>query len=247
MGCHLLSGVADLEFVDQSPGGGPTTTTTHSGGHGGALPTGGTGGAAGSGGSAQAGAEPCHPLGLEDGFDNGSYDGSLWSLWGGAPTGVENGRWFVAPTPSAVDGETGILYSQSYYDHHDCSAWIEVPTVFDVSISGEASFYLWGDDSNRVKIDAHAGTIGFKFTVNGADDPTAELTYDPVEHRWWRIRESAGTVHLETSPDAHTWTDRLSAASPAYVGNATMEFGAASWGTMPMVSRVEFDNVDLLP
>ena len=59
LGCHLVSGVGDLEFTGTA-GSGATTSTTGTGGLGGSTPAGGggQGGTAGSGGTAQAGAEP---------------------------------------------------------------------------------------------------------------------------------------------------------------------------------------------
>jgi hypothetical protein len=241
MGCHLISGVGDLEFVDSGPGG---ATSTASGGHAGSSPTGGTGG---TGAGAQAGAAPCHPAGLEDDFDSGDYDHALWSLNADAQTGVQNGRWFVAPDPAAAVGQSGILFSQSLYDHRECSAWVEVPTVFDASVVGDARFYLWGSHNNVSKIAVAGGIITFDVITDGIETSVASLPYDAVAHRWWRLRETAGTLFYETSPDALDWTVRHSVADPPYINSATVELGGATTGPMAAVGSIEFDNVDLLP
>ncbi len=31
--------------------------------------------------------------------------------------------------------------------------------------------------------------------------------YDPIQHRFWQIREDDGVIHRETSPDGATWSD----------------------------------------
>jgi len=65
------------------------------------------------------------------------------------------------------------------------------------------------------------------------------VTYDPVAHRYLRFRESAGTLYWETSPDASTWNQFGSMATPAWAGSVTASFGLSNGNTAgPMTSAV---------
>ncbi len=40
----------------------------------------------------------------------------------------------------------------------------------------------------------------------------ALLPYSATDHRWWRFRESSGSIHLDTAPDGLDWTEQASAS-----------------------------------
>lgn len=55
---------------------------------------------------------------------------------------------------------------------------------------------------------------------DGFQDPNSvDIDYDPLEHRWWRIRESAGTVYWETSRTGlpGTWQVQRTDTTPDWV------------------------------
>lgn len=54
--------------------------------------------------------------------------------------------------------------------------------------------------------------------VGGSDGAAVILPYDPIEHAWLRIRETAGTVVWETSSDGWDWVIRRSLSTPAWIG-----------------------------
>jgi hypothetical protein len=68
-----------------------------------------------------------------------------------------------------------------------------------------------GSNYFSFELRATAGlTVGFRAwrTINnGGFAVTTAIEYDPVAHRWLRIRESAGTIYWDTSPDAIIWTN----------------------------------------
>ncbi len=83
-----------------------------------------------------------------------------------------------------------------------------------------------------------------------ADDNTPTdgiLPYDPVLHRWWRIREAGGTLYLETAPQGKVWTERLSAPSPSYLNDVVVGLGVTGADTQPIVGTTELDNMDVPP
>ncbi|MFJ8345019.1 hypothetical protein ACIQ9J_01320 [Streptomyces sp. NPDC094153] len=61
------------------------------------------------------------------------------------------------------------------------------------------------DATNRVSLYVDGRTL-FAAIVNAGTTTTATIgPYDPYTHGWWRLRESAGAVYAETSPDGWTW------------------------------------------
>lgn len=77
----------------------------------------------------------------------------------------------------------------------------------------------------------------------------ARVEFDPVAHRWWRLREQDGAVLWETSPDALAWT--LVAQVPAFLdlSAVTVEIGAGTWSTStpPQAGEARFDNLNVAP
>lgn len=55
-------------------------------------------------------------------------------------------------------------------------------------------------------------TLWFQETVGGAADRTS-IPYDPVAHRFLRLRAAGGTLHWDTSPDSLNWTVQRSKAA----------------------------------
>lgn len=50
------------------------------------------------------------------------------------------------------------------------------------------------------------GNLQFRNNVGGNDASPTNITYNATNHAWWRFRESAGSIFMETSPDNNTWT-----------------------------------------
>jgi hypothetical protein len=89
------------------------------------------------------------------------------------------------------------------------------------------------------------GLLTFASKVAFADANQTTLTYDPVAHAWWRLRESAGSVFWETSPDNVTWTNRrtTNAATPGWVSVGGQAVNFAVKRDSGTVDFAEIDNV----
>lgn len=91
------------------------------------------------------------------------------------------------------------------------------------------------------------------FSNNFQDAGLVTLDYDPLEHRWWRIREDSGTVYWETSRTGYpgTWQTQRSAARPAWVvsesGTLRLQLGCQRDNVMTTPDSALFDNVGLPP
>ena len=71
---------------------------------------------------------------------------------------------------------------------------------------------------NNIECGYSAGQSYLNYTVNGSVTYAFGVTYDPVNHAWYRVRESAGTIYFDAAPDGATWTNLYS------VSDATVAF-----------------------
>jgi hypothetical protein len=84
------------------------------------------------------------------------------------------------------------------------------------------------------------------FSRTGFFDAGAVLIpYSPTAHAWLRVRETGGTVFWDTSPDAATWTNRRTLASPAWVADTNIEFQLIAHRDSGTADFAEFDNVNV--
>jgi hypothetical protein len=59
------------------------------------------------------------------------------------------------------------------------------------------------------------------------------VPYDPIAHRFWRIREQGGSVFFETSPDDAVYTTLYEVPTPSFVDVVRWGVGA---GTVPAIT-----------
>jgi hypothetical protein len=137
-------------------------------------------------------------------------------------------RITVPPSTATYNG----VGSNATYDMRGGTAQVEV--VQAVSQAGwvDNSLILEVDGQNYLQIGDGAGSIVFRSVVNGVNDQLVN-TYDPVAHRYWRIRHNlnTNTVSFETSPDSAFWTSRKTVTAGFAVTALRFVLQAGAWGT----------------
>ncbi|WP_405431098.1 LamG-like jellyroll fold domain-containing protein [Streptomyces anulatus] len=164
------------------------------------------------------GAAP-YPLAmLVDEFDDQRMSSALWTSAGGA-TETAEGRLRLPATA----GVTSRYTSLRQWALTGSQVTVKLPVV--PAAGGSSSAY-----TSLSLVSATAGTrLRWYFNavardlravsdVGGSDGSPVILPYDPIEHAWLRIRETAGTVYWETSSDGWDWVIRRSLSTPAWVG-----------------------------
>lgn len=93
--------------------------------------------------------------------------------------------------------------------------------------------------------------LEFCSNSGGTDGAAVIIDFDPNEHRWFRIRETSGTVFWETSRTGlpGTWQVQRSLATPAWVIAATgvMRLLFQAVGNVLFTDYAGWDNVGLPP
>lgn len=188
----------------------------------------------------------CAASTLGDDFNSGTI-GDEWAgayTSGGCTYQETGGQVTVSLTTGA--GEECALRSANAYDLTSDAAFTEITAV-----PGIAQTYavlrasVAGGDAVEVAI---AGTqlqcgqiIANNYTTS------CSIPYDPVAHRFVRLRGAGGMIAWETSPDATTWTTRGQIASPIALDRVLLSVGAGTNGAPAMASSATFGTFNVLP
>lgn len=188
---------------------------------------------------------------LSDTFDDGVVDTAKWTSnyntgGGGAPTET-GGR-------ARVPCDTGFaaFASDNTYTLTDSHVLVEMypPAAGGAASEAWAQLLIMSSTGGTdiiAEVNAVTGDLTLAARVGYFDAGAAVLTYDPVAHRWIRVRETAGTLLWETSADGLAWTTRRTTASPAWVGDADLEIQLITHRDSGTPDFAEFDNFNVTP
>jgi hypothetical protein len=195
------------------PGGAGATTGNTNGSAPASGPGGGGGGADRSssgtrvGGSGAAGSTtityatpPTPPMSwLTDTF--ATQDTVKWTFVGATVTGGQ-----VSITPA---GSSGKINSNTKNNLIGSAAAVEAVSMGAAGASWLVVYTDAVDGATYAGMYKSGANLFFREHDAATNDETS-TTYDAVAHRWWRIRESAGSIFWDTSPDGLTWTNQRS-------------------------------------
>jgi hypothetical protein len=234
------SGAGAASAASASASSGGASSSGGPGGGGGAGPASGsssasTGGAGGSGpgGSGGTGGEaPCKLSELHDDF-LGSMLEPTWEK-----TVTNNGDVQVHMNklkvhPSGMGHSRAEIQSVDTYDFHDCSMHVMLSLAFSDEFPAASYMKALVDAGENtatwLRIGVSEGSIFFEVREGGNQAQSTFMSFDPEEHRWWRIRELAGHTYFETSSDKGTWTIQLDATTPGFATSVRANLGGSSY------------------
>lgn len=182
---------------------------------------------------------------LTDSF--ATKDTAKWSWDGGAT--VTSGQ-AVIPCNSTYADSFG-TYEIAVYDLTGSEIHMEVVQRPNVG-AGTTEGYLELQAAGPLNLLSMAVTgpdIVMRETVSGVASDTT-VTYNATNHRWWRIRESGGTVYWDTAPDngsgaPGTWTNRRSKTLGIPVTGLAPFIYAGYYGTETTPGSFIIDNINL--
>lgn len=180
---------------------------------------------------------------LRDDFDDGVVDPVLWSQSYGDP--VEAGGRARVPCTTGFAG----LRSASIYT----LAWSQValraypPEPAGASTAALSLLVLsdvGGTDAGFL-IDRAQNAMGLYSRVGYADGGALFPAYDAVAHAWLRLREAAGSLFWEASPDGTSWGVLRTAVAPAWVAQSNLSFLMESHRDAGTSNFGEVDNLNI--
>jgi hypothetical protein len=142
---------------------------------------------------------------LVDTFTGGTLDTTNWPTNSNA---TQSGT-LILTMPA---GGNALVATSGALRHHDSYVLME-NTAFPADTGTECGMFvrLNGSGDERYGI-IKIGTALFfqdRYSIRSGvvvDNGSGSIVYNATNHRWWCIRETAGKVTYETSPDGTTWT-----------------------------------------
>jgi len=157
------------------------------------------------------------PACLLDLFLDSRVDAAMWELWlpENDPIVVteQGGQLGITLAPNVGRVYNGVQ-SRGRYDMLGGDVRVEV-TPASQEIGVETTFSLDVDSSSGFEMSAYADRLHLVVHSSGGVSNSIAIDYDPIAHRFWRIRHDGtnGTIELETSPDGMAWTSRRSSTA----------------------------------
>jgi hypothetical protein len=163
----------------------------------------------------------------------------------GGATVSSNGSQLVVDVPASSNaaGYAGLNYGPASLA--DMATSIEV--VQAATLVGVTTELNWYTDTgtNSYVMYEEAMTLFVTVTFNGGTSLLlSQIAYDPVAHRFWRIRHSSqmGKIYFETSPDASTWTELYSEAPRLPTTGLDVEIECGAYTATSTAQQCLFDN-----
>jgi hypothetical protein len=174
---------------------------------------------------------------LGDAFRAKSDPGTIFQVNGG----VAN---FTVNSGTAGPVNTQVT-SKVAFTLENAQAWLEVIPSGDPNDELQPFFRLQGlDEDQYVEI----RKVGTNLEATQKDTSTTGKTepFQPTNHRHWRIRENAGTIYFETSPDNASWSEFHTYPTHEFVDVVDLVFGVDHIGSAPTSNRsISFDNLNM--
>lgn len=190
----------------------------------------------------------CPASSFQDDFDDG-VQSTAWARSWQDDEGMlaeTDGKLVVTLVPNDSSGASYV--SASSFDLTNSSVLIEVPSAVSTMDGSSTRIALGAPGDQGVEMSVAQGHLYFNMRVLNNTQEIGSLLYSPVDHRWWRIRESANTLYWETSPDGKAWQIQAQQSPvPIPIDVLDLYIGSDGWQEQPNPGVSRFDNLNLPP
>ncbi len=146
-------------------------------------------------------------------------------------------------TPNAGDG-SGDYRSDEVYAVTNSQVSLEIIDTFDPATTAQLIFAVSRPNQANIDLRISNGTLYVETIVlAGGYDQKAAIAYDPVAHRFLRIRFDAATAYAEASADGSTWTGLTPFAPPFSMDYVEVLISFDAMGN-PTPGHVSVDNLN---
>jgi hypothetical protein len=171
---------------------------------------------------------------LTDAFSGTALDTTKWMIVDNLDGTISESGGSLNLAPNANDGTTQLsVQSTATYSLIGSSAAVKVPSVVNMGCNVNNRLMVIKDNANGVEWWAECGNLRAKKIIGGVETTIVIFPYNATQHRYWRIRESAGTTYFETSADSSSWTVQGSIADSSLfdLSAVRVKFYAETYGT----------------
>lgn len=182
---------------------------------------------------------------FQDDFNDNSLSTAKWSEW--TPGNVtESGGQLRIPSVTASDSWLG-MQSVSAWNLTGSYFHIEVPHILTGLNGAYTDMQLAIDDNHTITMFTFNNQLSAEYQVNGVWSSLGSVTYNSTLHRWWRIRESGGTLYYEHSPNGIDWNLLVSTPNPFAVTALHINLFIGLVSANATTDTAIFDNLNTLP
>ena len=187
---------------------------------------------------------------LTDNFDDNATDAAKWRAYGNpAPLSERvrevNGRVEIRPRSNHTDVRSGYV-SLSQYDLTDSHAHIELVQPLRPAEGAETIFSVDLDGGNALLFSIEAGSLKCLTLSSGTRTVLKQVPYDPVKHRWLRLREGLGRTYWEISRDGQVWGILAGTPDPAALKTVNVRFQGGLDESVSSPGVAIFDNFNVV-
>lgn len=192
---------------------------------------------------------------LTDDFNDNYMDSTKWTIsllnkdssqFDPNVTVIEqNGQLQITPIANATGNHYSGYVSTQTWDMTGLEVSVEAAQVTN---GPGMSFVIGSDYNNWYRIAYSAGSLLFESQVGGQRN-TASITYDSVQHRFWRMRHeiSDDRIIFETSPNRTDWTVQATSTRQFDITALRIELSAGTYQEWANPGTAIFDNLRLEP
>ncbi|HJQ08665.1 MAG TPA: LamG-like jellyroll fold domain-containing protein [Candidatus Saccharimonadales bacterium] len=181
---------------------------------------------------------------IQDTFTGTAVDTGKWQFIGATTRTQQNDVLTITPQTTGR-GYFGLM-SKATYELKTNAVFVEVPQATNSGTAAETQLILERDANNKIIFGRSNSGVYLRHRVNGVDSST-NIAYSATTMRWWRIREAGGTVFMETSPDAATWTVRRSFPKAFDLSRLKVVLQAGTYQAVANPGVAKFDNLNTPP
>lgn len=172
---------------------------------------------------------------------SGAIDPVIWYTDGGAEVSFTSGQLQIFNPISNTDYQW--IGTQSNFDLTNSEAKIRLIDAGNQSLTSlEVYFAALVDLDNQIYFGVSGNNLRVAKKVTGTVTNLATVAYSSTNHRWLRLRETAGTLFWETSADGLNWTTQHSEATPIDVSGVYLEMSSGTYANEASSTTVIFDD-----
>ncbi len=168
---------------------------------------------------------------LSDPFNSGTINTTLWNSITAGTASLDTVNDLVVLAQPTVSGTVNTFGSNTVYDATSSQIYAQVAPVANGAGGTNTVFKLTVDANDSVAIRLAAGVFEVTLQTAGVTVTSTLATYSPDAHRWWRLRESSGTMYADFSQDGFNWSTLWSSTYTWLATAVTFAFQAKATAT----------------
>lgn len=188
-----------------------------------------------------AGAQECGTTNvLKDDFED-AEDNRQWNVGGYGSSATEADGLLTIEIQPDIPGAVGVYHTRRRYLFRSSSVAVEASSL-DPALPIFAELEIEADGSTQASIRMVNGDLRFVYELNDQEHVIAAVPYSETDHRWWRLREDAGVLLWETSPDGDAWEVQGRTSSTPFSTLVVVELEVRTTEVQTVPMQVQFDN-----